>query len=190
MKDLSLHVMDILQNSIAAEADTIEINIGVNITEDVLSIKIIDNGRGMDSEFLKSVSSPFITTRTTRSVGLGIPLLKMLCDMAEGNFVIESEVNKGTIVLATFKINHVDRLPLGDIPETIMTIISAYPNLKELVMVLNCNDNKNFVFKLSEIKKAIGSVSINNIDVLIWIKEYLAEQILIIFGGVLSEINC
>lgn len=187
MRDLSLHLMDIIQNSIKAEASSINIKVIVNSNKDELIIEIIDNGVGMDETLLSQVRNPFATTRTTRKVGLGIPLLEASATRSGGELAIESQKFKGTSVKASFKISHIDRLPLGDISETIMSVIASNTEI-EIILQLS-NMKETFNFSVSEIKEKLGEVPINNSDVLVWIREYINEGVKLIFGGVLNEIH-
>jgi len=188
MRDLSFHLLDILGNSYAALSTEIGIKIIANSQKDLLVIEVVDNGKGMNEELLKSVVDPFVTTRTSRRVGLGIPLYKASCIRANGEFSIESKVNLGTCVTASFVISHIDRLPLGDIAETIINVIVSYPDVN-ITLVL-CNEKDKFDFSLSEIRGKLGDVPVNQFEVITWIKEYLNDGIKTIFGGVLNEIDC
>jgi hypothetical protein len=187
MRDLSLHIMDIVQNSLSAKADKIDITICAHTDIDLLEINIKDNGVGMDEEFLKDVKDPFKTTRTTRKVGLGISLFEASAKSASGGLVINSEKNVGTEVKACFKISHIDRLPLGNVAETLTTLIMAQPHVEYNLVI----DNKKEQFKFSslDVKKILGDVPITQFEVIKWIGEYVNEGIKTIFGGVLDEIH-
>ncbi|TYQ16467.1 UNVERIFIED_CONTAM: histidine kinase/DNA gyrase B/HSP90-like ATPase [Acetivibrio alkalicellulosi] len=187
MRDLSLHVMDIVQNSLSAKSDRIDIIICARPEIDILEITIKDNGIGMDEDFLKEVKSPFKTTRTTRKVGLGISLFEASAKSASGELNINSQKNVGTVIKACFKISHIDRLPLGDLAQTITTLIMSQPDVE---YVLNMDNQKEcFVFNSYDIKKTMGEVPITQYEVIKWIGEYIDEGIKIIFGGVLDEIH-
>ena len=129
MEDLSLHILDVVENSIEANASKIKIKINEDIKKDILIIEIKDNGKGMDEETLKIVTDPFYTTRTTRNVGLGLSLLVQATKESNGNFEIKSKINKGTEIKATFQYSHIDRKPLGDIKNTLMTLMIAHPEI-------------------------------------------------------------
>lgn len=187
MRDLSLHIMDIIQNSVAAKASRICLGIAASKNADILEISISDNGVGMDREFANMISDPFVTTRKTRRVGLGIPLLKASAQMSSGDLFIESEKGKGTTLKASFKISHIDRPPLGDVAETITSVIVANPDI-DLEIVLR-SDEKHFNLHTGEIKQRLGEVPIAHYEVLSWIKEYINEGIKTTFGGVLDEID-
>jgi hypothetical protein len=129
MEDLSLHILDVVENSIAASATRIKIRIVEDTRQDLLSVEISDNGAGMDAETRKKAIDPFYTTRTTRRVGLGLPLLAQAAREGGGHFELDSEPGRGTTVKATFQRSHPDRKPLGDIAGTLKTILSGRPEL-------------------------------------------------------------
>ncbi len=129
MEDLSLHILDIVENSITACAKKIEIKIIEEKKKDLLTIEIIDDGKGMDEGALKNVLDPFFTTRNTRKVGLGLPLLAQSAEESGGSIKIESKPGQGTKVKATFGYSHIDRKPLGDIYESLKVLIVANPDI-------------------------------------------------------------
>ncbi|MGI6777638.1 MAG: ATP-binding protein [Acetivibrionales bacterium] len=186
MRDLSLHLMDILQNSISAGADTVLIRIEADKSADQLLIIIDDNGTGIDRCLLDKVTDPFMTSRTTRKIGLGIPLFKASANKAGGELEIESVKGKGTTIKAVFKISHIDRLPLGDLAETVVTLIGGRPDIRFKIELYNMKEN--FRIDTLEIEDRLQDVPISNYEVLMWIKEYINEGVKIIFGGVLDEI--
>jgi hypothetical protein len=182
MKELSLHILDIVQNSITANSSFIQIIITEDTKVDVLEIKIIDNGKGMTPELLEKVTNPFTTTRTTRKVGLGIPLFKNAALLCEGDLEIKSELGVGTEVKVLFKHNHIDRAPLGDMVDTIVSLVLCNPNIDFLYR--HTFNGTEFVLDTREIKKIISGVEINCNEVISWIREYLKENINILYGGV------
>ena len=187
MKDISLHLMDIAQNSIVAGANRITISMRIQNDLEKLLFEIIDNGRGMNQEFLEKVTDPFKTSRTTREVGLGIPLLKQSAEMAGGEFNLQSEPLKGTKLNASFEINHIDRIPLGDISETVKLLIMANPNISWTIQL---SSSKNeFILVTDEIKDQLDGVPIEDNNVLEWIQNTINEGIQSVFGGVLDEID-
>lgn len=186
MRDLSLHLMDIIQNSIAAKSSSICITFKADKNKDMLIMSVADNGVGMDEELVKKVVDPFFTTRDTRKVGLGIPLLAASCERSSGNLTIESAKGVGTTLTATFRLSHIDRPPLGDVVETVIAVISSNP---EIEMNLKFISEKGvFDFSTTDVKQKIGDIPINHYEILTWIKEYLSEGVMITFGGVLNEI--
>lgn len=129
MEDLSLHILDIVENSIKAKASRIEIKVVEDIGKDLLTIEIKDNGQGIDEGTIKKVFDPFFTTRTTRRVGLGLPLLSQAARESGGDIEIESKVGRGTRVKATFGYSHIDRKPLGNMEATLTTLIAGNPEV-------------------------------------------------------------
>lgn len=181
MKELSLHILDIVQNSIAAEASLVTVNIVEDLTTDKFVIEVIDNGCGMDSELAKKIKDPFITGRKTRKVGLGVPLLYEACTRCEGDLNIQSVKGKGTRVIASFKHSHIDRAPLGNIIDTILTIIMANPELD--LVYKHTKNGRDICFDTREIKEALGEVPINEPQVISWIRGFLEESFNSISGG-------
>ncbi len=188
MRDLSLHLMDIIQNSISACASKLNVTIKTVPVSNQLFITVSDNGSGIESELLKSITDPFTTTRQTRKVGLGIPLFKATAERSGGYLEISSEIGVGTSLTAVFKIDNIDRPPLGDIAETIVNILTANPEI-ELNMVLDNGTNESFILRTDELKNQLGGVPINEYEVLEWIRGFIEDNIKITFGGVLNEVN-
>ena len=174
MRELSLNILDIAQNSIVAGATLTEIVVEENTKENTLFIGIYDNGSGMTKEQVENVIDPFFTTRTTRKVGMGIPLFKMSAEQTGGSFSIESQKGVGTKVKALFKTDSIDFTPLGDIASTIVTIVSMN-NDKEF-LYRRILDGKEAVFSTVEIKKNLGGVPLSEPAVMNWTEEYLNEQ--------------
>ncbi|MDY7036870.1 MAG: ATP-binding protein [Thermodesulfobacteriota bacterium] len=129
MEDLSLHILDIVENSTKAGATLVEISIKEEIAKDLLQIVIRDNGDGMDQEMVKKALDPFVTTRTTRRVGLGLSMLLQASKEANGNLSIKSEPGLGTEIKATFQVSHIDRKPLGDMGSSMITLIAGNPDV-------------------------------------------------------------
>jgi anti-sigma regulatory factor (Ser/Thr protein kinase) len=173
MRELSLHIMDIIQNSITADASFIEITIEENIIQDYLKIVIKDNGRGIDREMLTIIKDPFITTRTSRKVGLGISLFEAACNRCEGALNIESNVGIGTTLTALMKYSHIDRAPIGKLQDTIMSLL-LYPNLDFIYRHL-FNENE-FILDTREIRKIAGN-DLGNQETIFWIRDYILEGI-------------
>ena len=173
MLELSLHVLDIVNNSVKAKADTIEIIIDEQVEKNTLSVTIRDNGCGMDEAFLKTVTDPFKTTRTTRKVGMGISLFQSAAEATGGNLTIASEKNVGTEVIATFTYNHIDRQPMGDMAATMQTLISSNENINFIYK--HVKNKKEFLFDTAQIKEVLGDVSLNIPEILVWICDYIRE---------------
>lgn len=130
MEDLSLHILDIVENSIAAGASRVEIRVRESRRDDRLTIEIADDGRGMREETLERATDPFFTSRTTRRVGLGLSLFEQAARRAGGDFKITSRPGVGTQVTGVFQHNHVDRQPLGDIAQTLLTLVVGNPQVE------------------------------------------------------------
>ncbi len=175
MKELSLNILDITENSVKAGATLTEISIVES--DNTLSITITDDGCGMSEEILKTVENPFYTTRTTRKVGLGIPLLKMAAEQTGGEVKIVSSMatdNHGTTVTATFFKNHLDFTPLGDIKETVVTLIQGHPDT-DFLFIHKCSGGE-VKLDTRELRVVLEGVPLDTYEVIVWIKEYLNEQ--------------
>lgn len=185
MKELSLHILDIVQNSIKAEATLIEIKIIEAIKKDCLIIEIKDNGKGMSRDLLKKVTDPFVTTRDTRRVGLGLSLLKATAQQCEGDLLVESEEGVGTRIYTTFQHSHIDRAPLGRMEDTLITLLIASEDENEDVVNERTVDyiykhqvnDQSFIFDTREVKKILAGTPINDLEVLDWMKDYLKENL-------------
>ena len=181
MKELSLNILDIVENSVKAKATLTEISL--NETENVLTLIIKDNGCGMTEEVLKGVTNPFYTTRTTRKVGLGLPLLKMAAEQTGGKITVESvheskdAVNHGTTVTAHFYTDHIDFTPLGDVVESILTLIQGHPDTDFLFT--HKKGEISVQLDTRQLREVLDGVPLNTYDVIKWIREYLQEQ----YGG-------
>jgi hypothetical protein len=178
MKELSLHILDILQNSIEAKANLIEIYIIESLKEDIYQICVKDNGVGMSKEMLSKVTDPYCTSRTTRKVGLGIPLFKQIAELAEGSFNIESEPNKGTTLVAKFRHSNIDRPILGDIAGVIVFTAASNENIRFIYK--HNTDAGEYIFDTKEIKEAIDGVSLNQPKIIRFLKEMINENLLTI----------
>lgn len=175
MKELSLNILDITENSVKAGATLTEISIIES--GDVLTLTIKDDGCGMSEETLKAVENPFYTTRTTRKVGLGIPLLKMAAEQTGGELKIVSSTavyHHGTTVTATFFKNHLDFTPLGDIKETVVTLIQGHPDTDFLFT--HRAEKCEVKLDTRELRVVLEGVPLDTYEVIVWIREYLNEQ--------------
>jgi nitrogen fixation/metabolism regulation signal transduction histidine kinase len=171
LRELSLHILDIVQNSISAEASFIEMIIHEDDKSNSMTIEITDNGRGMSRELLEKVTNPFITTRKTRKVGLGISLFKAACERCNGKFYIDSKLREGTKIYASFEKNHIDRAPLGDMVNTIIILILSNEKIDYLYKH-SINENE-FILDTREVRKVLGDISLNNMEVIDWIKNHI-----------------
>ena len=176
MQEISLNILDIVQNSIRAEAALIEVTIEEIPTDDVFSLTVKDNGCGMDEEMVKRVTDPFVTTRTTRRVGLGISLLKSLAQQTGGDIKLESEVGVGTVIRADFSYSHIDRQPLGDISAVMVSLISMNPTID--FVYTHFYEKEKFSLDTRELREILGSeVSLSEVSVAQWIGEYMNENL-------------
>lgn len=174
--------MDVAQNSVRAEAKLVKIIVNESDKDDFLSISIEDDGCGMSEEQVEQVIDPFFTTRTTRKVGLGIPLFKLSAEQTGGNFDIKSKIGEGTTTKASYVKSHVDMTPLGDINSTVEILIRCNPDID--FVFTHSTDNGSFTLDTRELREILGDVSLDTPDVLEWINQYLEEQTQIILGGV------
>lgn len=174
MKELSLHILDIVQNSVAAGAKFITLDLIEDVNTDLLEFSIKDDGCGMTEETLKKVTDPFTTGRTTRRVGLGIPLLKAAAELTGGGLELTSEPGVGTTITARFVYDSIDRQPLGNMAETILGLITSYENI-DFVYYHRVNE-KEFTIDTREIKGILGEVSLNEPEVVLWLSGFLNEN--------------
>ncbi len=155
MLELSMHILDIVQNSLRAGATRIEIRIREDLPGDRLGIEIEDNGRGIPPEMLTRVTDPFVTSRTTRQVGLGLPLLKEAAERSGGGMEIHSRVGCGTKVVASFQLDHFDRAPLGDMGETLSMLIAGNPKVD--FFYEHRVDSQVYTLDTREMRKVLGT---------------------------------
>ena len=174
MRELSLNVLDVAQNSVAANAKNIEIEALLDTAANTLLLGIYDDGCGMTEEQLQAVRDPFFTTRTTRKVGLGVPLFKMAAEMTGGTLEIESAVGVGTKVKAFFHTDHVDFVPLGDMANTIVTLAAVNEPIRFLYRYRV--DDRDFVFDTKQIKEILGDVPMNDPSIMNWMTAYIKEN--------------
>lgn len=186
MQEISLHILDLIQNSIEAGATCISLSIEENQRENLFLVKIADNGRGISPETIDLVSDPFYTTRNTRKVGLGISLFSMTCRQSGGELKIKSSPGRGTELNGKMEYDHWDRPPLGDIVGTVTSILAANP---EMDFRYNHKYNgREFYFSTGQIREILEeSIPINDIKILGWLKEYLSEQLANLYGGETGE---
>ncbi len=185
-RDLSQHILDIAENGVTAGADLLHIDIHEDLANDYLSIRIEDDGRGMDGALLKRVTDPWVTTRTNRRVGLGIPFLKQTAEMCGGHFEIQSEVGHGTVTQATFQHRHIDRPPLGDVASTVLCLIVGHPEVDVIYRheVERTGDKAHptssqvFVLDTREIREVLGDdVPFSEPEVLAFLRSTLEEGV-------------
>jgi anti-sigma regulatory factor (Ser/Thr protein kinase) len=174
MRELSLHILDIAENSLRAGADLIKIVINEDSNNNLYQIYIEDNGSGMSDNYLSKVLDPFVTQRETRKIGLGLPLFKQTVEMCDGEFSIKSKVNQGTIIDAKMKRDHIDMPPMGSIIDTIITLVLT-ENECDIEFTHKYNQYK-YVFSTNEVKSKLDGVKITESHVINWIKSYLVEN--------------
>ncbi|MDI6617604.1 MAG: ATP-binding protein [Clostridiales bacterium] len=182
MKELSLHILDLVQNSISAGADMIEILIDENTSKDILVISVKDNGKGIDKKLIEKVKDPFYTSRTERRVGLGISLLSAASERCGGCLNIESEIGKGTKVTASFIDSHIDRAPIGNMWDTIAEIIACNNDI-DIVYKQKYNESE-FCLDTREIRRILKGVPIDSPEVYKWLVNFLKSGIKNLYGGV------
>ncbi len=169
--ELSLNILDIAENSTRAQASLVEIKVNVSKIEDRITIEIIDNGSGMTEEQVTKVVDPFYTSRTTRKVGLGIPFFKLAAESTGGNLIIKSQIGKGTEIIATFGLSHIDRMPMGDITSTIHNLIVYHPETDFIYEYTY--EEQSFTLDTREFREILGDVSFAEPEISDYIKEYL-----------------
>lgn len=175
MKELALHLLDIAENSLAAGARHITIKVAEDTHNDRLVMEVCDDGKGMDAETVARVVDPFVTTRTTRKVGLGIPLLKAAAEACNGHLEIESEVGKGTCVRASFQRSHIDRMPLGDLAGTFLTLLVGNPHVYWTFIYQV--DNQTYTFDSQPILEILQDVPLSEPRVLAYLRQELENGI-------------
>lgn len=180
MEELSLHLLDLIQNSVSAGASLVRILISE--TGDELTISLEDNGCGMSPELLERVVSPFATTRTTRKVGLGIPMFRQAALSTGGRFDITSQKGVGTRIDAVFSLSHIDRAPMGDLAGTMLSQVLMTPDTPDYYLNYRVGDAE-FEFDTLEIKQMLGGVPLTEPDVAVWIKSFLQEGLESLNGG-------
>ncbi|MEE4176351.1 MAG: ATP-binding protein [Bacteroides sp.] len=175
MKDLSLHILDIAQNSIRAGASNISISITESGHAGTLVIEVTDDGSGMPQEVLERVTDPFYTSRTTRKVGLGIPLFKQNAEATGGSLQIRSEQGRGTSLTATFGLDHIDRPPLGDVAGVMVMLAGANPEIRFIYR--HRVEENEFVLDTADIAEALDGLPVNDPQVMRFLKEMINENL-------------
>lgn len=182
MRELALNILDIAENSIAAGAKLVEISVTADFEKDRMRVAIRDDGCGMSKEMLAVVCDPFTTTRTTRKVGMGLPLFKYSAESAGGSFHIESEEGKGTFVAAEYEIGHVDRMPLGDFGGVALQLVTMNPNV-DFVIIAGSGERVG-VLDTRDLREILGEdIPLSLPEVRAFLKDYIKENLTDIFGG-------
>jgi hypothetical protein len=185
LREIALHLLDIAENSVAAQAQNITISVFEDLAGDRLSASVVDDGKGMDAEMLSQVTDPFVTSRTTRKVGLGIPLLKAAAEACSGYLRLESQLGKGTCLEVSFQRSHIDRMPLGDLPGTILTLVVAYPEINWIFQYQVCAPSANseapeareYQFESWPVKEILGDLPFSEPEVLSFIRNSIQEGV-------------
>jgi len=175
IEDLSFHIVDVVQNSVTAGADRVEIVIEASVRKDRIQLKICDNGRGMDTDTVRRVQDPFYTTKSGKKVGLGIPLMKETALHCDGAFELTSRLDKGTRIRAEYRLTHIDTPPMGPVDETIFQLIVATPEVNMVFVWMT--DAGRFAVSTHEIREQIGEMSLTHPAVLSFLRNYLRENI-------------
>jgi anti-sigma regulatory factor (Ser/Thr protein kinase) len=173
MRELALHVLDILQNAVEAGATQISLDIGEDGLTDLLTVTMADNGRGMDATAISQALNPFYTSRTTRHVGLGLPLWSAAAERAGGKLTLESQPGAGTTVTASFLLGHPDRQPMGNIVATLLAFVLAERPVE--LQYVHHTALGEFAFNTAEIRSLLEDTPIGHPAVRQWLSEYLAE---------------
>ena len=181
MRELADNIMDIAQNSISAGASLTEVHIRVSHEEDRITFVFKDDGCGMSEEMVKTVMEPFTTSRKTRKVGLGLPLLKQTAEMTGGEVAIASTPGVGTEVTASFGLGHIDRPPMGDVAGAWFSLVVMNPDTDFLFTY--AVDGKDFTFDTRIIRETVAPIPLNQLEVSAWIKECLTSEINELHGG-------
>jgi hypothetical protein len=173
MLELSLHILDIVENSTRAGAKSVYITLVEDRAVDILSLEIRDDGAGMTEDMLKKVIDPFFTTKTVRKVGLGLPMLAQAAERAGGKFTMEAKNGEGVRVAAEFRLSHIDRQPLGDIASSLVTLIAGNTDVDFIYR--HRHNEGEFILDTREVRKEIEGVPINAMDVLHLMREHIQE---------------
>jgi hypothetical protein len=192
MREIALHLLDIAENSVAAGASFIQIFVIEDLLNDLLKAAIRDDGKGMDAATISQVTDPFFTSRTTRKVGLGIPLLKAAAEACLGSLIISSELGKGTIVEVEFQHSHIDRMPVGDLAGTILTLVVAYPHIHwQFTYDFNPPEPQasriRFFFDDGPVKAELGDLPLTEPEILAYLRETLEQGIAMIQKPLLAN---
>ena len=185
MKEISLNILDIADNSVKAGATLTEIY--VDEAGDTLTLTIVDDGCGMDEETLARVNGTFASSRTTRKIGMGIALFRAAAELSDGQLVLTSQKGVGTSTVATFRHDSIDRMPLGDISGTMMLLSAKAHNFDLIYRHVWCDSE--FVFSTKDIKEVLEDSPIDSPEVLQYIQEYIHENLTELFGGERDEIS-
>jgi hypothetical protein len=175
MKEIALHIMDIAQNSVRAGSSEIRIKLTESVNTDLLTLTISDNGRGMDADACNKAADPWFTSRMTRKIGMGLPLLQMNTVLSGGSMTILSEPGMGTTVTATFGYSHIDRPPLGDVSGTIALLMMSNPAIN--IIYTHCCEGSDWTISTREIKDELGEDAVTSLTIVRSIREIINENV-------------
>jgi hypothetical protein len=175
MRELSLHVLDLLQNSLEAGATRLDVSIEEDLAVDRLTIEVRDNGRGMSTETVREVLNPFFTTRTTRHVGLGLPLLAAAAQRCDGHLTVDSQPGSGTAVSAAFRHSHLDRAPLGNMANTLLAFLLGGDGRPLRLCYCHRVGEEAFEFDSAAIEAEVGGLPLSYPPLRDWLGEFIAE---------------
>ena len=181
MQELSMNILDVAENSVSAGASLVRITLGQDTAAALQTLTIEDNGRGMSAEMAAAVTDPFVTSRTTRKVGLGLPFLKMAAEMTGGQMHITSALGAGTTVAATFGLGHIDLAPLGDIGGTVATLCQGAPDT-DFVFTFT-RDGREFAFDTRQAREILGGVPLDTPEVTLFIRDHVREGVQQVLDG-------
>jgi anti-sigma regulatory factor (Ser/Thr protein kinase) len=185
LRELALHLLDIAENSVSAKADTIQICVQEDTAANRLTISVIDNGAGMSPEMVARVIDPFVTSRTTRKVGLGIPLLKAAAESCNGGMTIQSSLGEGTSITVEFEHSHIDRMPLGNLAATFLTLLIGSP---EVHWIFDYRvDDRTFQFDDQPVKEVLDGLPLSDPTVLGYLRDTFETGIAEASGRALSS---
>jgi hypothetical protein len=175
MKTLALHILDIGHNSVSAGAGTLEIELWYNSPAKLILLSFTDDGKGMSEEQKNAAADPYFTSRTTRKVGMGLPLLKHTAMQCGGDLDIQSEEGKGTKVSVCLRSEHIDLPPLGDLPGVILMLATAKKGMR--LIYKHITDLGTYVFDSHEVQQALGEIKLNDPMIAADIREMIQANI-------------
>jgi anti-sigma regulatory factor (Ser/Thr protein kinase) len=175
MRELSLHALDLLQNAVEAGARVVDVRVDEDLAADRLTMVVADDGRGMDADTARRALDPFFTTRTTRHVGLGLPLFAAAARRCDGDLAVESEPGRGTRVTATFRRSHVDRAPLGDMPGSLLAFLLGPGDNGTRLRYRHRVGDAVFEFDSAAVRDEVGDVPFAYPPLRDWLRDYIAE---------------
>jgi len=175
MRELSLHILDVLENALEAGATKVELEIDEDLHADRLMIAVRDNGRGMDAQTARRALDPFFTTRTTRHVGLGLPLFAAAARRCDGDLSLESAPGRGTAVTVTFRHSHLDRAPLGDVTGTLLAFLLSERGAGLRFVYHHRVNSRSFGLDTAAVRVELGDIPLSHPLVREWLRDYISE---------------